>query len=187
MHDVTTVLIRLGLGDKEAAEKLLPLVYDHLRAQASAYFRGQGASHTLQPTALVHEAYLRLVKQDSVSWKDRAHFFAVAATAMRQILTDHARGRRVAKRGGGWKRVTLDAAVTPPSEPEIDTVVLDAALTRLAVFDERKHRVAILRFFGGLTVEEVAEIEAVSKSTVESEWRSARAWLSHELSKGGEA
>lgn len=162
----------------------MPLVYAELRALAGSYFRHQRSDQTLQPTALVHEAFLRLVDQTAVQWNDRAHFFAVAATAMRQILADHARRRRSQKRGGGWDRITLDAAVTPPAEADIDLDALDTALTLLESLDERKHRIVTLRYFGGLTVEDVALVTGVSKSTAESEWRGAKAWLSRELSRG---
>lgn len=185
MHsEATRVLAELREGDASAAERLLPLVYDQLRAVAGSYFRRQSADHTLQPTALVHEAFVRLIDQADAAWTDRAHFFAVAATAMRQILTDHARRRRSLKRGGDRARLTLDAAVEPVTHREIDLIALDEALTRLAALDERKHRVVELRYFGGLTVEEVARVINVSKTTVENEWRAARAWLNVELSKG---
>jgi RNA polymerase sigma factor (TIGR02999 family) len=178
--NVSTVLGELAAGDASAVQRLLPLVYDELRALAAGYFRGQPQNQTLQPTALVHEAYLRMVDQ-TAAWKDRAHFLAVAALALRQILADHARRRAADKRGGGWGRVTLDAAVTPPGEPEVDLEKLDAALGKLESLDERRHRVVVLRFFGGLAVDDVAEVLGVSKTTAESDWRSARAWLSREL------
>ena len=182
--EATRVLSELGRGDASAAQRLLPLVYDELRALAGAHFRRQEADHTLQPTALVHEAFLRLVDQTSVEWNDRPHFFAVAATAMRQILIDHARRRRAAKRGGQMQRVTLDAAGTPPTESPIDLIALDDALAALAALDERKHQVVVMRFFGGLSVDEVANVLEVSKTTVESDWRSARAWLGVRLERG---
>jgi RNA polymerase sigma factor (TIGR02999 family) len=181
--DATRILADLRGGDTSAAERLLPLVYTELRAMAGGLFRGQRSDHTLQPTALVHEAYVRLVNRTAPQWEDRRHFCAVAATAMRQILADHARRKRAEKRGGGRARVTLDAAVTPPAESTMDLVALDDALTRLADVDNRKHRVVELRFFGGLTVEDVAAVLEVSKTTIESEWRAARAWLKAELSR----
>lgn len=184
-NDATQVLADLGRGDESAARRLLPMVYAELRALAGSYFRRQEPDHTLQPTALVHEAFVRLVDQDNFQYNDRAHFFAVAATAMRHILTDHARRRRAAKRGGGREQVALDDAVKPAEESLVDLIALDDALKRLAEYDERKHRVVELRFFGGLTVEEAARVMDVSKTTVESEWRAARAWLNHELSQGG--
>lgn len=181
--DATQLLRAFGRGEPEAAEKLLPLVYAELRSLAAGYFRQERPDHTLEPTALVHEAFMRLVDQTDVAWKDRTHFFAVAATAMRHILTDHARKRNAAKRGGNWERITLADAVTPPVESSIDVVALDNALTRLAALDTRKHRIVELRFFGGLTVDEVARVLEVSRTTVESDWRGAKAWLSLELSK----
>jgi RNA polymerase sigma-70 factor (ECF subfamily) len=181
--DATQVLAELGRGDQAAAERLLPLVYGELRALAGSYFRQQRPDHTLQPTALVHEAFVRLIDLTGAAWKDRAHFFAVAAMAMRQILTDHARRQRAAKRGGDWERISLDQAIVPPEGGDIDIVALDDVLTRLAELDARKHRIVELRFFGGLSVEEVAGVLEVSKTTVESEWRAARAWLSLELSR----
>ncbi len=181
--DATRILADLRGGDASAATRLLPLVYAELRAMAGGLFRGQRSDHTLQPTALVHEAYVRLVANSSAEWEDRKHFCAVAATAMRQILADHARRKQAAKRGGGRARVTLDAAVTPPAESTMDLVTLDGALTRLADVDARKLRVVELRFFGGLSVDDVAEVLDISKTTVESDWRVARAWLRAELAK----
>ncbi len=181
--DATQLLHAFGRGEPEAAERLLPLVYEELRSLAAGYFRQERPDHTLEPTALVHEAFMRLVDQTAVAWKDRTHFFAVAATAMRHILTDHARKRNAAKRGGNWDRITLDDAVTPPVESSIDIVALDNALTKLAALDIRKHRVVELRFFGGLTVDDVAQVLDVSRTTVEGDWRGAKAWLSLELSK----
>jgi RNA polymerase sigma factor (TIGR02999 family) len=173
--------------DSKAAKRILPVVYAELRALAGSFFRGQNPNHTLQPTALVHEAYVRLFDQTRVDWNDRAHFFAVAATAMRQILTDHARSRRAAKRGGGQVPVMLDEALHASTEKSIDLIALDELLTRLETYDARMHRIVELRFFGGLSVDETAQVLKVSKSTVESDWRGARAWLNHELSKGDES
>lgn len=181
--ETTRLLINLGNGDAKAAAKLLPLVYDELRSVAARYFRRQGANHTLQPTALVHEAFLKLVDQTRAKWKDRAHFFAVAAQAMRQILVNHARGRNAEKRGGGRAKIAfaddMAAAATPG---EFDPLALDEALTKLNELDERKARVVELRFFSGLSNEEVAEVLGVSLTTVEGDWRMARAWLSRALS-----
>ncbi len=161
----------------------MPLVYAELRNLAGSFFRHQQKDQTLQPTALVHEAFLRLVDQTNMQWANRAHFMAVAALAMRQILADHARRRGAAKRGGDWARLSLDQAVAPDAQPEVDIERLDAVLTKLEALDERRHRVVLLRFFGGLTVEDAAQVMGVSTSTVEGDWRSARAWLSMELSK----
>jgi RNA polymerase sigma factor (TIGR02999 family) len=183
-EDATQILARVSEGDAEAAERLMPLVYAELRALAGSYFRGQRPDHTLQPTALVHEAFVRLVNQTNVLWKDRAHFFAIAATAMRQILTDHARRTKAEKRGGNRERISLDRALTPPNQSEYDLVALDDVLSKLGALDPRKHRIVELRFFGGFSVDDVAQVLDVSKTTVESDWRAARAWLSYELSKG---
>jgi RNA polymerase sigma factor (TIGR02999 family) len=164
---------------------LLPLVYEQLRALANSHFRGRPAGQTLQPTALVHEAYLKMVNQTGAAWKNRAHFFAVAATAMRQILQDRARRRRAAKRGGGdGQRLTLDGLQTPSGQSIIDMVALDDALTQLAELDPRQARIVELRFFGGLTNDEVAEVLNLSTRMIEKEWRKTRAWLSAQLAEG---
>jgi RNA polymerase sigma-70 factor, ECF subfamily len=186
-HEATMLLQAMAGGDEAAAERLFPLVYEELRALAGSYFRHQPGNHTLQPTALVHDAYLRMIDQSG--WNNRAHFMAVAATAMRQILTDHARRRNADKRGGEWEKVGFDAALDQEApqgggtggDGELDLVALDEVLTKLEGLDARKHRVVELRFFGGLKVEEVAEVMGISKTTVESEWRAARAWLGVEL------
>jgi RNA polymerase sigma factor (TIGR02999 family) len=184
-HAATRLLVRVSTGDSAAAEMLLPLVYEQLRAMAGSYFRGQPADQTLQPTALVHEAYLRLVRQPDSQWESRAHFCAVAATAMRQVLKDRARRRRAAKRGGGdAQRVPLEQLETPSGGKSIDLIALDDALTRLAKLDARQGRIVELRFFGGLTVEEVAHVLGLSTRMIEKEWRRVRAWLSRELSIG---
>jgi RNA polymerase sigma factor (TIGR02999 family) len=188
-YDTTLMLRDLCHGDQAAAERLLPLIYAELRALAGAHFKAQPADHTLQATALVHEAYLRLINHQDAGWNGKAHFFAVAAAAMRQILCDHARRRHALKRGGDGKKVMLDAAaheMRHGDEPErggIDVVALEELLRRLETLDERKHRVVELRFFGGMSVEEVAEAMGISRSTVEADWRAARAWLRVELSK----
>jgi len=165
----------------------MPLVYQELRRRAASYLRRERRDHTLQPTALVHEAYLRLVDQRRAVWQNRAQFFAVASSMMRRILVDRARARKMAKRSGQWARVTLDdaARVTPP--PDVDVLDLDAALTELAAFDERKSRIAELRFFGGLSLEETGEALGLSVATVERDWQAARAWLFKTLSGGGAA
>ena len=182
--DATQVLSDLTGGDASAADRLMPLVYSQLRALAGSFFRGQPADHTIQPTALVHEAFVRMVNQTDVHWRSRAHFYAVAATAMRQILTDYARRRRSAKRGHGWRKVVLDETPGANEQHPIDLIALNEALDRLAELDSRKHRVVELRFFGGLSVEDVAEVMGVSKATVEKDWRAARAWLNRELKDG---
>jgi RNA polymerase sigma-70 factor (ECF subfamily) len=182
--ETTRLLHALDANDRAAADRLFALVYDELHALARAYFRRQHRSHTLQPTALVNEAFLRLVDQTSVEWNSRAHFLAVAARAMRQILIDHARGRIRGKRGGGLCRVAMNEGGTPISDSNLELVSLDEALQKLAALDERQSRIVELRFFGGMTVDEVAHVLGVSKSTVESDWRMARAWLHRELSDG---
>src|SRR5262249_39597686 len=159
-------------------ERLLPVVYAELRALAGAYFRAQPIDHTLQPTALVHDAYIRMINQTSPHWNGRSHFMAVAATAMRQILTDHARRKKADKRGGEWEKVGLDVAIARESgtpNEDLDIVALDEALQKLRLLDDRKHRIVELRFFGGLSVDDVANVLGVSKTTVESDWRAARA------------
>ncbi len=171
-------------GDPPTAEQLVPLVYDELRALARSYLRQRARGHTLQTTALVHAAFVRLLGRTTVEWQSRAHFFAVAAKAMRQILSNHAREMRAAKRGGGWVRVTLNEADVAPKEAELDVVLLDELLTRLAELDERQSRIVELRFFSGMTLDEIAHVLETSTSTVEREWRAARAWLSAELRKG---
>jgi RNA polymerase sigma factor (TIGR02999 family) len=180
-EDVTQVLEQIRNGDERAADKLLPLVYDEFRALARHYLAQERANHTLQPTALVHEAYMKLVDQSRVDWQGRSHFFAVAAQAMRRILVDHARSRQREKRGGGRARVVLDEAVALSPQKDEDVIALDEALEQLAKLDPRQAKVVELRFFGGLSVEEVAHTLGVSKRTVEGDWTFARAWLSREL------
>lgn len=180
--DATTLLDRLGQGDEAAAEQLLPIVYDQLRAVAGSYFRGQRAEHTLQPTALVHEAYLKLVRASNQDWEGRGHFCAVAATAMRQILKNHAAAKRAAKRGGpDARQLPLDQITTPGGDSTIDAIAFDEALTRLAEYDARLARMIELWFFAGFTMEQVADVLDVSERTVRRDWRRARAWLSVEL------
>ncbi len=186
-HDATLLLARAGAGNASAAAELLPLVYEQLRDMAGSYFRGQPADQTLQPTALVHEAYLKLVRVPDGNWESRVHFCAVAATAMRQILHDRARRRRAAKRGGDAKRVPLEQMETPSGGHPVDMVALDDALEHLAALDARQARIVELRFFGGLTIEQVGDVLGVSHTTVENDWRVARAWLSRELGGGGPA
>lgn len=180
--EVTRLLREWSAGKRDALEQLLPLVYDELRRCAGAYLRNEREGHTLQPTALVHEAYLKLVGSEAVAWKDRAHFFGVAARAMRQVLVDHARARAARKRGAGQVLLGLDAAdgaSTPPRN--LDLLDLDRALSKLASLDERQSRLVELRLFGGLTIEESAEVLNVSHATVSREWRHAEAWLQREI------
>lgn len=183
-EDTTRILREIREGNENAAERLVPLIYDDLRALASRYMRNEPADHTLQPTALVHEAFLRLVDTDRIEWQTRAHFLAVAARTMRRILVDHARRRRAIKRGGGHK-VTLVEGLAFNEQRPLDLVALDDALARLAAMDERQSSVVELRFFGGLAVEEIAVVLGVSTATVKRDWRFARAWLLHELSTKG--
>lgn len=184
--------ILAGLGDAEgtgrvSAEDLFPLVYDELRGLARGFMSRETPGHTLQPTALVHEAYLKLVDQTRADWQGKTHFFAVGARVMRRLLVDHARERGAQKRGAGWRNVTLAEVFAPSEQADLDPeqlLDLNAALERLAELDEREAKVVTLRFFGGLTVEQVAEALGVSKRTVENDWRHARAWLQLELSRG---
>ncbi|HNO77507.1 MAG TPA: sigma-70 family RNA polymerase sigma factor [Phycisphaerae bacterium] len=180
--EFTQMLARARSGDDSAVHALLPLIYGEMRALAGGFFRDQGPAHTLQPTALVHEAFLKLVGPSEVEWQSRAHFFAVAAKAMRQILTDHARRRRAQKRGGEHDRITLSGLSTPVADSAFELVAFEEAIDRLSKLDERQGRIVELRFLGGLTVEEVGEVMELSVSTVEREWRMARAWLRRELS-----
>ena len=165
-------------------ERLVPLVYEELRSMAARYLRSENPGHTLQPTALVHEAYLKLVDQKRVRWKNRAHFYGVASQAMRRILLDHARSRDAAKRGGGRTRVAVSDTPGGAEPREVDLIALDQALSRLSVLDVDQARIVELRYFGGLTVEETAEVVGVSMATIERDWRSARAWLHRELVRG---
>lgn len=183
-EEITRILQELSQGNREAQEQLMPLVYDELRRLASAYMRRERPDHTLQATALVHEAYLRLVDQTQIDWRGRAHFFSIAARLMRQILVDHARERNAKKRGGGMTKLALDDAVSFPAESEIDLVALDDALKTLASFDQQQSQIVELRFFGGLTIEETSEVLAVSPSTIKREWGLAKAWLRREVITG---
>jgi RNA polymerase sigma factor (TIGR02999 family) len=183
-QDVSRLLIAWSNGDEAAIELLMPLVYEELRRLAHRHLGRERAGHTLQTTALVHEAYLRLVDQRDVRWQNRAHFFAVAAQMMRRILVDYARSRRFAKRGGGAQQVSLDEALLVSHEHAADVVALDEALNALAEIDERKSRMVELRFFGGLSIEEeTAEVLGVSPGTVMRDWTLAKAWLQRELRK----
>ena len=182
--DVTALLHAWRRGDQEAFVRLTPLVYDELRRRARHYLRAERRNHTLQPTALVHEVYARMIGAGNVDWHDRAHFFALAARQMRQILVDSARARRYQKRGGGAIQVTFDEALAV-SDREPDLVALDDALEALAAEDVRKARVVEMRFFGGLTNEEIAAALGISTDTVTRDWQMARLWLRRTLRKGG--
>jgi RNA polymerase sigma factor (TIGR02999 family) len=174
-HDLTEALAAGAAGDPRAADRLMTLVYDELRALAQSHLAG--ADQTLQATAIVHEAYLRLVDQRRVDWRNRAQFLGVAASMMRRILVNHARDRAARKRGGNPERVSLSLVESPSGRPDVELIALEDALQRLAALDERKSRVVELKFFGGLTIEEIAEVLQVSGATVEREWAFARAWL----------
>lgn len=179
--EVTRLLIEWSSGKAEALENLLPLVYDELRRIAGGYLRRERPGHVLQPTALVHEVFLKLVDQQAIEWKSRAHFFGIMARSMRQILVDHARARTADRRGGDAIRIPLDEGLmgTPPRA--VDLINLDDVLNRLASLDPDLARMVELRFFGGLTVEEAAVVLEISPRTVKREWRTARAWLQKEL------
>ncbi|MGB7924176.1 MAG: sigma-70 family RNA polymerase sigma factor [Pyrinomonadaceae bacterium] len=176
-RDITHLLVDLENGDKEALDKLLPLVYDELRRLADHYLRRERADHTLQATALVHEAYMRLVDQKNVRWQNRAHFFGVAAQMMRRILVDHARALQTTKRGSGGIKLALDDIAEMAEEKATDMIALDEALTELEALDPQKSRIVELRFFGGLSIEETAEVLGLGTATIIRQWRMAKAWL----------
>jgi RNA polymerase sigma-70 factor (ECF subfamily) len=182
--EVTRLLNEVRGGHQEAMEQLLPLVYDELRRIAGGYFRRERTDHTLQPTALVHEAYMKLVDQRSVQWENRGHFLGVAATLMRRILLDYARTHRAEKRGGGVQKVELDEGMAVTELRAVEMIDLDRALTELASMDPDQGRIVELRFFGGLSVEETAEVMKISPATVKRYWASAKAWLYREIEKG---
>ena len=181
-ENITELLASYGRGNKESLDQLMPIVYDELRRQAARYLRREQAGHTLQTTALIHEAYVRLVDQRNMQWQNRAHFFGIAAQMMRRILVDHARSKKRVKRGGSEIRVSLDDVNVAARGQDLDVVALDEALDRLAQIDEQQSRVVELRFFSGLSVEETAEVMGISKSTVKRDWSMAKAWLHRELS-----
>jgi RNA polymerase sigma factor (TIGR02999 family) len=181
-HNITELLITWSQGNSTALEELIPLVYPELRRLARRYLRLENPAHTLQTSALINEAYLRMVNQQGVTWQDRRHFFAVAAQVMRRILIDHARKHHRVKRGAGAFHVSLDESAVVSQERAAEFLALDAALIQLAEIDERKSRIVELKFFGGLTVEEVADLMNLSPITIKREWRSARAWLHGEIS-----
>jgi RNA polymerase sigma factor (TIGR02999 family) len=180
---VTQLLQGWRAGDRKALDALLPLVYDELRRLAHYQLRNERPEHTLRSTALVHEAYFRLVGQDFPQWEGRSHFFAVAAQLMRQILVDYARRHRASKRGSGACKLTLDDAVALPQRKELDIVALDDALNTLAEIDPRQSRVVELRFFAGLSLEETSEVMGIATATVQRDWTAARAWLHREISR----
>jgi RNA polymerase sigma factor (TIGR02999 family) len=181
---VTHLLHAWTEGDLQAREALVPIVYRELRRRAAAYFRQERGDHTLQPTALVHEAYVRLAGQDRMIWRNRAQFLAVAAQMMRRVLIDHARGHRAARRPGAACRVTLDDRIGAAMPPECEVLLLDQALRELATLDARQAQIVELRYFAGLSEQEVGSLLSVSRATVTREWRTARAWLARRLTKG---
>lgn len=183
-EDVTRMLVDWSGGDTDAPSRLMPLVYEELRQLARGYLQRERADHTLQATGLVHEAYLRMVDQSTTSWQNRAHFFGVAAQVMRRILVDYARSHRAEKRGGGWDKLVFEEALAPAVERSVDLIALDDALQDLLALDPRQSQIVELRYFGGLTTEEVAEVLDVSPRTVKREWRIAKAWLRRELFEG---
>ncbi len=182
-HEITGLLLAWRDGDNDALERLTPLVYQELHRLARGYLRGERVGHTLQTTDLVNEAYLRLIDANRMQWQNRAHFFAVSAQLMRRILVDFARARRNLKRGGGAVQVSLDEALTIGPERSAELVALDDALTALAKLDERQSKVVELRFFGGLTEIEIAEVLQLSPRTVSGDWNLARSWLLREMSR----
>jgi RNA polymerase sigma factor (TIGR02999 family) len=182
--DVTGLLRRWSEGDAAALESLMPVVYAELRALAGSYLQSERPGHTLQPTALVHEAFLRLVGQNRVEWQNRAHFFGIAAQLMRRVLVDHARRRAAAKRDAGPVRIEFTEPSSEGSDRDPEILALDEALQGLESLDARQAKIVELRFFGGLTVEETALVTGVSTATVKREWRTARAWLRRTLDSG---
>src|SRR6476646_247564 len=186
-EDVTLLLESWSNGDRMAFEKLMPLVYDELHRLAQRYLRRERSDHTLQSTALVHEAYLKMVDQKNVRWQNRAHFFGVAAQSIRHILVDHARSHLAAKRGAGAAKLSLDEAIGVPEKREVDLLALDQALEGLAVLDPQQGRIVELRFFGGLSIEETAEVLHISPATVKRDWVMAKAWLYREMSGKAES
>jgi RNA polymerase sigma factor (TIGR02999 family) len=189
LSDPTRLLTRASAGDSKAVSQLMPLVYNELRRIAASYLRRERPGQTLQATALVHEAYVRLISEKSHTWQNRTHFLAIAALSMRQILVQRARARKTIKRGGDPARITLDDALLPAAKSgpgAIDLVALDVALDRLAAVSERQARVVELRYFGGLEIEEIAEVLDISPATVKRDWTVARAFLKRELADGSQ-
>ena len=183
-HHITQLLKQWSSGNAEVLDDLMPLVYKELRRQAAGYLRRERADHTLQPTALINEAYLKLIDQREVKWQNRAHFFAIAAQAMRRILVDYARERHREKRGGAAENLPIEEALTIVSqEKSVDLVALDEALNKLARFDQRQAKVVELRYFSGLSIDETAKILDVSNATIRRDWNMAKAWLHQEITK----
>ncbi len=182
-ENITQLLIDLSNGDRNAVDLLLPVIYDELRKLAANYLRRERPDHTLQPTALVHEAYIRLVDQTRVNWQNRAHFFGVAAQLMRRLLVDHARRHNAEKRGHDFQKISLDENIDKAGERSAMLLALDDALQALAQFDEPKARVVELRYFGGLSIEETADVMGVTPTTIKRHWRFAKAWLHGAMEK----
>jgi RNA polymerase sigma factor (TIGR02999 family) len=180
---ITQLLVEWSEGDQAALDQLMPLVYDELRRLARSYLRRERPDHTLQPTALVHEAYLRLIEQRSVNWQNRAHFFGIASQMMRRILVNHALARATAKRGGPATRLSLDEGSICSGQRDVELIALDEALKALERLDPRQTRIVELRFFGGLSIEETAEALSLSPATVKREWSTARLWLRRQITK----
>jgi len=183
MGDLTQMLISCGQGDRAALDALLPLVYDELRVLARNYLRQERSDHTLQPTALVHEAYLRLINQQQVDWRNRAQFFALAASMMRRILVNHAEAKHAQKRGGGMQKLSLDDVAVMVDDNVLDLFALNEVLLELEKVDKPKSRIVELKFFGGLTIDEIAAVTESSTATIEREWAFARGWLYRALTQ----
>ena len=181
-EDISQLLVKWGEGDDQALEDLMPMVYNELRRLANNYLRKEHPGHTLQPTALVNEAYLRLVDQKDIRWQNRAQFYGIAAKVMRRVLVDHARAKHADKRGGAdQQRLSINNAGEIPSKPDLDLLALHEALEELAVLDPQQSRIVVLKFFGGLSIEEIAEVMESGHATVERDWKMARAWLRGKL------
>ena len=180
---ITQLLVEWSTGDQAALDQLMPLVYDELRRLARSYLRRERPDHTLQATALVNEAYLRLIDQHSVTWQNRAHFFGIASQMMRRILVNHALARRTAKRGGPTQKLSLEEAINLGDQREVDLIALDDALKELEALDPRQSRIVEIRYFGGLSIEETAEALDLSPATVKREWSTARPWLRRQIAK----
>ncbi|HEY8563405.1 MAG TPA: sigma-70 family RNA polymerase sigma factor [Pyrinomonadaceae bacterium] len=181
-EDVTALLIQLSEGNQSVVDEIFPLIYAELKKIAGNYLRGERGSHTLQPTALVHEAYIKLIDHTRINWQNRAHFLGMAATLMRRILIDHARRHRAGKRGGEQENLQLEESIViVAGEKSMDLIRLDEALEELAKFDDFKSRLVELRYFGGLSVEETAEVLGVSEVTIKRHWRMAKAWLAEQI------
>jgi RNA polymerase sigma factor (TIGR02999 family) len=184
-RQVTELLVRWRQGDRQALDALIPLVYEELRRIAQHFLQRERPGHTLQSTALVHEAYVRMVGQNLPQWQSRAHFFGIAAQLMRQILVDHARTRQAAKRGGDVFKLSLDESSALPEQKDLDLIALDDALKSLSELDPQQSRIVELRYFAGLTIEDTSEVMGISPATVKRDWATARAWLQREMMRGG--